>query len=307
MISKKEFIKTIAFFVVLFIFCYLLVLTINPLMKGVGEIGDTSEKHHQQNIHLDYPPLDESNIITIKNSSPQFPLFSVDIGLQYNGDLVEGTPVNVSAIGFVYPEGQKVISGISDDNQNIIYKHVAIVGFNNAIVYNESIKPADRWEDNFIWGETYVNLLERTTPNRARSDINSQPINPVLQTIVWTSEGDYYPFVSIVTHENETRQYTHAYQNMKIHVSGEELKRQENVNRINTWLTIALFCFTLIMSCEFLFKLCPIFILNWLGIEGDCKDPQKAISDDPNKNTQIQSQNAENNCEVSTDEQNNCK
>ncbi|WP_424733125.1 hypothetical protein [Methanoregula sp.] len=209
------------------------------------------------------------------NGTPvSLPLLSVDICLQYNGTLAEGTKVNVSAVGFLYPDGQKVnipsifVAG-SQNKENIVNNPVW-VGFEGASLYNES-------NANFLTpnGEAPV-ALEAVDASMLRiprwSDSGS--LWPYYQSITWDIQGDYHPYLIVLFNNGtDTSEY---YSDYTVHVSGSDVIQQENYARISTWLAVILFFFTVIASLPILWGLTPKKFKEKLAV---FDETQKAQSD----------------------------
>jgi hypothetical protein len=189
-----------------------------------------------------------------------FPILSLDILLSYNGYLVEGTPVNVSALGHVYGDSKNdILSEIQNDQPMTVDQllspstkippgHYISIGFEGATIFNqlETAPPT---------GELLVNLHE--------TEANSTPIfyqRRVMQNftlpkrqITWENQGDYSPYV-IIYYKNGTASRI-VFDDYKIHVVGSDVLQQEKYSRINTSITIVLFFFSVIASIELLVRL----------------------------------------------------
>ena len=96
------------FFSSLFIICdYHDPLGINP-----------PEQIHLKKISLDFPSLNPMTMpIEINGNLVNAPLAHVDVLLQYRGVLGEGAPVDVGAVGNIFPYGKNIIQkGLSSTN-----------------------------------------------------------------------------------------------------------------------------------------------------------------------------------------------
>ena len=185
--NRKGIFKGIATVILIAIFIFIIVVALPNIFNWkIDFMGiNPSEQTHGKLIHLEYPP---SRIPQIElNSSNEYnlsglPLLSIDIGLQYNGILVEDTPVEIGATGFVYPDGQKIIKR-------------AILG--GGLTYNYSV--GLKFESASVYDINHTNFpIEMPTIpvdlHNASYIIHSRPPNnilPTLLTISWDTQGDY--------------------------------------------------------------------------------------------------------------------
>lgn len=274
-ITRKKFFKGCAFFSLLIVILWLTITVI--LNFGTINSNYSSQQNHHT-IHLSYPHTVSPTTFTAfnvgDNKIENLPLATVDVCLLYQGALAEGTKVDVSAVGFVYPDGLNVMNPASlTDKTGMVTKwdHSITIGFEGATPYDLSIAQFQTPQ-----GEFPVLLNEADSLQMRECSNNALP---VYQTIKWDLQGDYSPFV-IVGYSNKTV-ISHTYTNSKIHVSGKDIIQQENYARINTWLAIVLFVFTLIMSGELLYKLRPDFISQLFGIECDTDTNKETTNGTP--------------------------
>jgi len=284
------FFKGIVFVGLTVLIFFLLNVTYNQITNyGLNVLNPSpSEEFHQQIVHIDCSQS-KNRVDLGTNDTANLPLCSVDVALEYYGPLVEGIPVNVAAMGFVYPEGQNDLKSVFD-NKTQTFFYSAIIGFEGASVYNESNIPINGFQGNLIGGAIVVPLMNETGYQKIRTD-HIPPLTPIYQTITWPVQGDYYPFVT-VDFKNQTGFYTITFPDTKIHVDSEEVKRQDDYSKINTWLTIALFFFTLLASLEIWYKLLPLRIKRWFGVEDNTKNGDNGTSGDPNHPGQIKDRHA---------------
>ena len=239
-----------------------------------------SEQTHTQLMHLFYPPPTSTSVplmyADLGSGELQNPEnLSVEVFLQYNGILAEGTPVKVYLSGFVYPNSENTITGFYHLTTNTITPNAILVGFEGASLQNASSNPFSTEPEIFLELEKSDKIIFAK-----ESDIESLP---VAQVITWHTEGDYSPYIVIPSGNiNKSVPLTIEYPNNKIHVSGSDIIQQEKYSRINTWLTIVLFFFTLIISFEYLYKLNPELISKILGIER-CEKTEYDRTEDPQK------------------------
>jgi len=160
---------------------------------------------------LDYPPSGPTGpMIVIGENGMTGVSLSVDVYLTYTGTLATGTIVDLATIGFLYPEGQQKIDWVS-------------VGFEGSSYYLAT-----------------SNTPAQFRPQLENSDAYTQSIDaPILGTITWDTQGDYYPFI-ILNFKNGSAPLTVNYQdqNHKIHVSGSDVVQQEYYNRKNTAIIV---------------------------------------------------------------------
>jgi hypothetical protein len=189
-------------------------------------------------------------------------LFSVDIFLIYDEPLVEGTTVSVGAIGVVYPEGQDILGDISDPDLPKTYERSVWAGFRGAttaIPYNESTS-----ERVNIVGCFPVHLINASQQKIAV--IKDKQNIPILQKILWDTQGDYSPYVIFPFSTNDTSKSI-VFDEKKIHVGGSDVARQESYSKVNTWLSIVLFVFTVITAFPTLYELGKNFNSDWSIIQ----------------------------------------
>lgn len=260
--ERKEYARLIFFIVVFFIFILTIILTCSVIFDNLDLLGmGTANQRPPIVLHLLYPPPSALYQDIIEQSPNNMSsLVTVNIALQFSGPLVEGTPVNVSAVGFVYGEGRETIKSISffETNKNkVTFPHYAMFGFEGASVYNESDTNFDTPNAEFP-----IDLQENSDVLTLLRWDNEKPWPPY-QSLKWDLQGDYYPILSI-TFNNETT-VTTVYRDKKIHVSGSEIIRQERYAKISTWLAIAILVLTIVTSADLLFKLRPKFITDLLN------------------------------------------
>ncbi len=259
---KKESLKIVLFILVSLILISTIIATSFVIIDNLDLIGFGSQKHPPHVFYLTYP--DDAypyEVIYSNGSIIGTPLVSVNIALQYSGELVEGSKVNVSASGLAYPEGRKIIPNISVPT-NETFQHFAILSFTGATIYNQSEKVVFNSPN----GEFPVNLQEDRDRLTFPKWNDSDPW-PFYQTIKWDIQGDYYPILTI-PFENGTR-IEFRYTDKIIHVGGSEVARQERFDEVTTWLTIAVLLFTIIVSIESLQRLIPKCISDLFPAEKD--------------------------------------
>ena len=219
---------------------------------------------NQKFIIFNYPDLGYANDLmhdengTITN----LPLMTIEIVLQYQGILAEGSKVDVYAVGFIHHNENFVQKVRVNDS---VVANVAVVGFENAIPYNKSDWP------NFVSsGQIPIFLEYQPTPTAYLPD-TTMPPRLMRESITWNSQGDYSPFITFLYYNGtDATVITQDYPEQKIHVSGSDIVRQEKYSRINTWITIALFVFTTITILQLLVYLIPKRYLAWfLSEDGD--------------------------------------
>lgn len=236
-----------------------------------------SEQSHTKTVYLTYPPthhepfnlIDEGGGGDIINPL----LFSVDIFLQYDGVLTEGSKVDIAAVGWVYPNGEKELPIIKDEYGEV--GRMVAVGFEGASPYN----PLFRNQSDYA-GQ--INVRLQNVQIRQMFDPKYVKMLPKLKNITWENQGDFEPYITFVS-SNYTV-VTVSYPNYKIHVSGADVKRQERYARIQTSLTIVLFFFTVIASIGLLVPLIPKRWFKQLGFDVNENDPKNSENATPDNN-----------------------
>jgi hypothetical protein len=274
--------KVLAFAFLVIVVGYLTLITIAIIFdKPIDFLNFNSpEPTYTKYIHMDFPSLAPAETLTrVDGKFVNLPLFSVDIALEYNGILAEMKPVKVASNGYVYAEGQKLISSgnvsYSLNNDLEMYPYVAIVGFDGAQLYNQTDPSAINSLPN---GQIAVNLQPSSDPYIVYRP--ATPLSPSItkEVITWGTQGDYSPFITIIYKNNNTPS-TILYPYEKIHISGSDIDRQEKYAKTNTWLSIALFFFTLIASLTLLFQLAPSRLRKLFIIEEEEDEIEDSILD----------------------------
>ena len=213
-----------------------------PILNQPSQLGSI------KSIYLEYP-LNTAPILYSNGSISGLPLLSVEISYQYRGILVDGSVVNVGAVGYVYPDGQKMLvePGTIYSNNTVLMNYTVVVGFEGAYYVPN---PAVKLPMPYVNGEFLVNLQ----PENNSVVLYNQPLE-VLQSVSWSSQGNYYPFIEVILTNGTT--LTQTYPNETIYVGDSSIVQQEHYSNINTWLTIALFFFALVETPKFLVRLLP--------------------------------------------------
>jgi len=240
-----------------------------------------SEQHHSQVITLFYPPSPVTNSMPLQQYYPisgdigDTENFSVNILLQYDGTLAEGTPVNVTVLGSIYPKGYGFVTGLIDKNTNVIYPYTITTGFEGAIIPNGSY-------DFFGTGKAELpTKLQIGGKDVVLANQSSSEKLPVSYTITWETQGDYSPYLEIPCYSSGVYQtITVPYSDYKVYVASSDVIRQENYSRIQTALTIVLFIFTLISGIDYVIFQLPV------------KQREDNTSDEQTRSTNVQQQNA---------------
>ena len=196
-------------------------------------------------MHLTYPNIEPEGLIILNYSSYSNPIkLDVNVTLQYDGLLTEGTPINVSTGGSLYDLSFPIkflAVGFESSNSN--------AGDNGEIIMRN---PLTCPKINYPYQTDLV--LEANgypaIPNRATKNF---------EMISWDAPGDYVPYITI-WYTNDTS-ITYEYHTKKIHVSSSDVKIQEKFSTINLWLTIAAL-FT--ASVLLILAIIPKKYLDWL-------------------------------------------
>jgi len=263
------------------IFFFFVVLILISIAIGIVNILDYKvdflninphDNHIYKYIDLYYPQSSSVGPIVQNFPSQKIsnqPLFNVHILLSYDGDLIEGKEVDVIAVGYANPDGQKLLAPspslnriISYEGQKIDTKYLVIAGINGAEQFNEFEGLIQ-----FSRGQFPVEMNDNNDPLHRKIFrlTDYENFSKMHNSIVWNTEGDYSPYIVFID-SNETLNVI-QFPDYKIHVSGSEVEKQERYSRINTSLTIALFCFTIIQIMLVLRDINPTFFSKLLGNE----------------------------------------
>ena len=272
--KKLWFLKTIIFYgLSLAIFILSLIVVINTYPILIPTITPSST-HYVQEIHLFYPSTSATTIplmglINDTGTIVNCEALSIDMILQYDGVLSEGTPVSITAHGFLYPGGREIITPLVTSKNEII-PNAILVGFDSASSY-------DRSQNIIGSGSEFPLSLDNvdTIQYYNSSQLIRSEDFPITQKIVWDTQGEYSPYIIIPTHNQSI---TVPYPNHKIHVSGKDLVLQGEYARISAVLAIVLYFFTLISGCEILYRLRPEWVSKLLGVESDSKSASNECS-----------------------------
>ena len=195
-----------------------------------------SDEMYRKSIVFDYPPTGPSGPMITYGANGTWltgPSFTIEIFLEYSGNLAEGLPVELMVIGSLYPPGAQTIASVD-------------VGFVGSLYYSaegpalSNVPPIIR-----------VNLQNTSTYGL----IIPSDVMPS-KTITWDVQGDYSPFITIIS-RNGSKPNTVIYQDYKIHVSPFVVVQQEKYSRINTTLSTALFIFAVVESLALIVRFLP--------------------------------------------------
>jgi len=265
MVSKKKLRLIIVFVIFIISTAYISAIGIANIFNYKLDYFDINpnEKSYTQVINIVYPNKPMVGLLLFGNESEnnfvENPLISLHICLNYSGTLVEGKKVDISAIGYVYPEGQNIISDAIVTNNNVrrdYFNYTTIVGFEGASIYNESntsfLVPEGQFPVQLQKKDKFGYIPKETIPSW-----------PLYQTIKWDTQGEYYPYILVPFKDNSI--ITESYTNYKIHVGDPNIIRQQENSRINIGLTYALLGLTVILCIQVLFDSLPDEInLNFL-------------------------------------------
>jgi hypothetical protein len=286
-IHRKEIFKIIGFVGLCFLITILTIISVAQYYDyKIDFIGiNPSEPMRYQTVTLLYPETAPDIPINDNRGNPvNLPLFSINIGLQYNGTLSEGSTVYVSSVGCIYPEGRKdIIQATLFDQYNkmTVQNYSVVFGFEGA-----SLRRLPETIFDTPHGEFPIDFI-----NADRLQIypeSSLSTWPMRQAIVWNNQGDYHPY-TIISFKNGTTVYV-PYQRAVIHVDGLDVIRQERYSRINTWLAIVIFFFTVVTSFTLLYQLRPKTISKILGVNEEIQNPNSNSSTDKQQSPSIEKQ-----------------
>jgi hypothetical protein len=263
--------NAIAFFVLLGL---ILLLSLYSISNIAELYTHQPEKQHMKYIRLDYPTdiiLPTSSYTPEGNVNNPL-LFTVDIYLIYNEPLIEGTPVTVKGVGFLYPKGQQVIGPIKDYKKGTIFHNAAIGGFKEAI-------SSDNTKYN-IDGAFPIIFKNSSMPETLGPNPNPNVLEklPVLQQIYWETQGDYSPYIYFPFVNDSFPVF--LFNENKIHINGPETLWQENYSKINTWLSIVLVVFTIITTSKLLYELGCKVCSDFSILQRNTKKTEHCPSDD---------------------------
>jgi hypothetical protein len=158
----------------------------------------------------DFPPsnpLTGPSLIVGENGTSGLPLFSMSVGLLYDGILAEKVPAYLTAYGAIYPDGSQTIDSISVGVEDASpYSNGGIALSNTAPLLSPEMKQTDVYTQTMISGEV------KTLP------------------IVWTAQGDYFAYFYIVF-KNGSSPVTYKLQDFKVVVKGQDVVQQDVYNR----------------------------------------------------------------------------
>lgn len=154
-----------------------------------------------------YPPLGIPQVIiisqegiTLANGTIIRVLFAAAITLKYNGTLSEGFPADITATGFLWTEGQQVLSSVQLSYQNArLYQGLTVV-------------------------QPYLSV-----PLQNASGFTSE-IGSKFLTISWDNQGEYDPMF-ILNFKNGSSPLTLTLQDPIAHVYGPDIVQQQNASR----------------------------------------------------------------------------
>lgn len=225
--TLKGLIRLIILIVVIFFLGYLWYTAIS----GSSNLNLNSNLPQYKMIHLSYPNIEPEELFlmgsTYSNLSTE--KLAINVTLQYQGTLAEGTPINVSAGGNLYDISLpiKILAvGFESANSNI--------GDNGEIIMrNPLTSPIIGYP-----AQTDLNLEEHGFLFRPVATKN-------FETISWDAPGDYTPYITIWDLNNTP--VTYEYPTKKIHVSASDVTIQEKFSFVNLWLTYAILFATSVM------------------------------------------------------------
>ncbi|MFA5268803.1 MAG: hypothetical protein WC379_12605 [Methanoregula sp.] len=280
--NTKEIAKWFAFlsiFAILMITVFLFGITILDNFDLLG--FNTPKQEPSQIIHLAYPPYETFayEVKTFNGTIEKTPLLTIDIALFHTGDLVEGSKVDVSAVGLIYPKGREIIASPHSKGAIINFEYGAVLGFEGATIYKEL-----EAQSKSPGGEFPVNLQPDMDYLSIQRWNQSSPW-PHYQTIKWDTQGDYYPMISIPLKNGTTLEA--RYPNKIIHVGGSDVIRQERYAKISTWLSLAILALTIVTSAELLFRVLPTYISDLIGSDKKGHTAPKGLNGSHPKTDQL--------------------
>ncbi|MCW4018031.1 MAG: hypothetical protein NWF00_05045 [Candidatus Bathyarchaeota archaeon] len=176
---------------------------------------------------FDYPPtgtLGQQLTLYGNGTLTGLPLFTVQVSMFFNGPLAEKTPVNVVAQGPIYSQGQQEVFAVYFGFEGATYS------FPNQRVYTLT--------GGFPTLEVdFTNITEDI--GTVIPPFSNAQIANVATPLMWTVQGDYYPYINIFFKNGTT--ISVPYPDYKVHVSAADEVRaeieQERTNKINLELS----------------------------------------------------------------------
>ena len=217
-------------------------------LSSLSDLNLNSKIQQQKVIHLTYPNIEPEGLTIVNISNYSLPHeLAINVTLQYQGVLAEGTPVNVSANGDLY-----------DLNFPMKFLSVGFEGANSNVSEHGEILMTNPLTSPQINYPSQMNLALEAGAGYMLPLIATKQF----ETINWDASGDYTPFITIWYLNNTP--ITYEYPTEKIHVAESDVVIQEKFSIVNLWLTIAILFATSVML---ILSIIPKKYLDWLVSE----------------------------------------
>jgi len=208
-------------------------LTLSIIINISSQNADFFFPTHEPNkkiIHITYPSIEPEKYKFIFKSEDT-PTLNFNFTLQYDGILTENTKVNITSVGVVH---------------KLAPIYCVMVGFEQAQPENgEMIMP------NLMYMAPFYSQFDNTTHIPAEKVLINDPApnfhdldGTYVETIYWDEPGEYSPYITI-NYVNGTTE-TILYPKQRIHVTSQDIVLQQGYARTNTWISLALFIFTIV-------------------------------------------------------------
>lgn len=231
----------------------IVILSVYSMTNIVDLYANQPEEPHIQTIVLPYPNTMSEVYQGNSNVANELPskIFTIVLYLKYDEPLVEESQVQVTGYGIQYQNDQKLIDPGFTDFEGINYPSCAQVVFQSAIskTKNNAMVSGGSLPVYLFNSDEQVPILFEINQSSAFLNFLGAP-NIYSEIVSWDTEGDYSPIV-VIRLVNGTRLII-PYNDHKIRVNPYEVARQNNYTKINTWLAIVLFFFTIVTTAPIL-------------------------------------------------------
>lgn len=153
-------------------------------------------------------------------------MFTMQVTVVYNSTLIIGDPVYIDTIGAIFPKGQQIISQVCLGYQDSSHYSPGIIDVVTQFVVN--LTKLNQYAMPFFYEPNVNNLTGYYPP------------------IMWTSEGNYYPYVQIIYKNGTVINYPVNTGNL--YVNGlSTIQQQVNTlqqadsNRRTNWIIVDIF------------------------------------------------------------------
>lgn len=158
------------------------------------------------------------------------------IYLTYTGTLAEGTQV------------QMIVEATTSNTfaQNITF---LVVSFGGANLTPKTGSTFTLYIEEYFQGA----ILHRTNDHPKHLGMYEDVVFEGQRSFTWLTEGNYYPTVTV--NYNDSSVIEEPLKDYTIHINSSDTIRQEEYNRVNTTLSVALFAFAVVGSIDVMNKI----------------------------------------------------